>query len=446
MTTAPVTASPELIRKITWRLLPFLIIVYLVAYIDRSNVGVAKLTMAPDTGLSDAAFGFGAGLFFVGYFFFEVPSNYFITRVGARRWFARIMITWGIVLTLTFLTQGNWSFYIFRFLLGAAEAGLMPGLIYYLSIWFPFRYRGRMIGLLMFGNPIAFIIGTPLSAWIIDVSHGLLGLAGWQWMFILTGMPAILLAFVLLWYLPDSPKTAKWLTERERSEILAAVAQSDAGKTEHSNPWGALKDKRVLFLSAFWLAFPVATLGLQLWLPTIVDKFGASLTATGFISAIPYVFVVLALWLWPRHSERTGEVYWHMAVPALIGAVAFVFVGATHNPFIQMTLITLAAVGLMAGQPILLSLPSKVLTAASMAIGIACVNSVGNLGGFIGPYGVGAIIDATGSVTSAMYFLAGWLVYAAGMALLARRVLGDSRRSRPKPSETTVTSGQEPRK
>lgn len=426
MTTAATTASPTLIRKITWRLLPFLIIVYLVAYIDRSNVGVAKLTMSADIGLSDAAFGFGAGLFFIGYFFFEVPSNFLITRVGPRRWFARIMITWGAVLTLTFLTQDSWSFYIFRFLLGAAEAGLMPGLIYYLSIWFPYRYRGRMIGLLMFGNPIAFIIGTPLSAWIIDVSHDFLGLAGWQWMFILTGLPAIALAFVLLWYLPDSPKTAKWLTESERTEILAAVAQSDAGKKDHSNPWRALKDKRVLFLSAFWLAFPVATLGLQLWLPTIVAKFSTSLTATGFISAIPYVFVVLALWLWPRHSERTGELYWHMAIPALLGAVAFVFVGLTENPYVQMTLITLAAVGLMAGQPILLSLPSKVLTATSMAIGIACVNSVGNLGGFIGPYGVGAIIDATGSITSAMYFLAGWLVYAAGMALLAKRVLGDS--------------------
>ncbi|WP_125613628.1 MFS transporter [Specibacter cremeus] len=417
--------SAALLRKITRKLIPFLVIIYLVAYIDRSNVGIAKLSMQGDIGLSNAAYGLGAGLFFIGYFFFEVPSNLAIVRFGPRRWFARIMITWGVILMLTFLTQNDWSFYMFRFLLGAAEAGLMPGLIYYLANWFPFQHRARMIGLLMFGNPIAVIVGAPLSAWILDSTHGFLNLAGWQWMFILTGLPAVVLAFVLLAYLPDSPATAKWLSDEERSAVLASVAGSNAGTTEHGNPLKALKDKRVLFLSAFWLAFPVATLGLQLWLPTIVSNFESSKTLTGFITAIPYVFVILALWYWPRRSQRKGELYWHMALPALLGAVAFMLVGTTHNPFLQMGFITVAAVGLMAGQPILLSLPTKVLSASTLAVGIACVNSIGNLGGFIGPFAVGMITDATGSVLPAMYFLAAWLVYAAGMALVAKRVLGD---------------------
>ncbi|MGV9799495.1 MFS transporter [Mycobacterium sp. NPDC003449] len=426
------TAKPEpgldrdLLRKITWRLIPFLVLIYLVAYIDRSNVGVAKLTMQPDLGLSNAAYGFGAGVFFIGYFLFEVPSNLMVVKFGARKWFARIMITWGLVLILTFLTTNEWMFYAFRFLLGAAEAGLMPGLIFYLASWFPFQHRSRMIGLLMFGNPMAVIIGAPVSGWIIDAMQGTLGLAGWQWMFILTGLPAVLLAFVVLKVLPDGPADARWLTPRERDQVLAAVAGSQAETTEHRNPLSALRDKRVLFLAAFWLAFPVATLGLQLWLPTIVSNFGTGNTMTGVITAIPYVFVVLALWYWPRRSQRKRELYWHMAIPPLLGAVAFLLIGTTTNPVIQMALITLAAVGLMAGQPILLSMPTKVLAASSMAVGIACVNSVGNLGGFIGPYAVGAITDAAGSTTPAMWFLAAWLVFAAIMALLSRRVLGDT--------------------
>lgn len=244
-------------------------------------------------------------------------------------------------------------------------------------------------------------------------------------MFILTGLPAVVLAFVVLAVLPDGPSEAKWLTEDERSEVLAAVNVSQSKTTEHRNPLMALRDKRVLFLAAFWLAFPVATLGLQLWLPTIVSNFGTGNTMTGVITAIPYIFVVLALWYWPRRSQRKGELYWHMAIPPLIGALAFLLIGTTSNPVIQMALISVAAVGLMAGQPILLSLPTKVLAASSMAVGIACVNSVGNLGGFIGPYAVGAITESTGSMTPAMWFLAGWLIFAAAMALVARRVLGD---------------------
>lgn len=431
--------SPALLRKLTLRLLPFLILIYLVAYIDRSNVGVAKLTMQDDINLSNSAYGLGAGLFFIGYFFFEVPSNVLITRVGPRRWIARIMVSWGIVVCLTFLVQGSWSFYVFRFLLGAAEAGLMPGLIYYLALWFPFQHRARMIGLLMFGNPIAVIVGAPLSAWIIDAADGWWDLAGWQWMFILTGLPAVVLAFVVLAILPDGPEQARWIDEDERQAVLAAVASSDKDTVSHGNPLSALKDHRVLFLSAFWFAFPVATLGLQLWLPSIVDSFGTSTTTTGFITAVPYVFVVAALWWWPRHAQQQDELYWHMAIPPVLGAVAFALVPLTPSPVAQMALITLAAVGLMAGQPILLSLPSKVLGAASMAVGIACVNSIGNVGGFVGPYMVGLITDATGSTDGAMYFLAGWLVYAAVMALVARRVLGDKPSTRPTTTSRTTT-------
>jgi MFS family permease len=388
-TSSPATNAA--FRKLTLRLIPFLILIYFIAYVDRSNVAVAKLTLQADIGLSDAAYGLGAGLFFIGYFFFEVPSNLALARFGARRWITRIMITWGLIAMAFALTNNEITFYILRFLLGAAEAGLFPGLIYLLTQFYPANRRTAVFGFLIFGNPLASIIGAPLMGLIL-LMDGFGGLTGWQWVFIVTGAPAVALAFVVLRTLPDSPNHAKWLTDAEKQLIndeLAKDAATDV--TPHGNPLRALKDKRILFMSALYIAFPIAGLGLGLWLPTIIADLGADNTT--------------------------------IAIPCLIGAAAFIgLVVLPSQPVVHLTLLCIATAGLLSSQPIALSLPSRVLTGAFFAVGIATINSIANVGGFIGPFVVGALKESTGDINASMLFLAGVLVFAAVMALIARRI------------------------
>jgi MFS family permease len=419
--TAP-TAN-AVFRKVTLRLIPFLILIYFVAYVDRSNVAVAKLTLQADLGLSDAAYGFGAGLFFIGYFFFEVPSNLALARFGARRWITRIMITWGIIAMSFALVNGEVMFYILRFLLGAAEAGLFPGLIFFLTKWYGSKRRTAVFGYLIFGNPLASIIGAPLMGLIL-LMHNVGGLNGWQWVFIITGAPAVVLAFFVLKFLPDTPDDAKWLTAEEKkviNEELAADASID--QTPHGNPLKALKDKRILFMSALYIAFPIAGLGLGLWLPTIIADLGADNTTASFLTAIPYICAMVGLVVLPRLADRTNQRYWIIAGSCLVGALAFVgLVVVPEQPVIHLILLCVATAGLLSSQPIALGLPSRILTGAFFAVGIACINSIANVGGFIGPFVVGALKESTGSIDASMLFLAGVLVYAAIMALIARRI------------------------
>lgn len=427
-----VTAT-QVFRKVTWRLIPFLILIYFIAYVDRSNVAVAKLTLQADIGISDAAYGFGAGLFFLGYFFFEVPSNLLLTRFGARRWITRIMITWGIIAMAFALTNSEIVFYVLRFLLGAAEAGLFPGLIYYLTQWYPAKRRTAAFGMLIFGNPLASIIGAPLMG-VILLMNGTLGLTGWQWVFILTGLPAVVLSFFVLALLPDTPGDAKWLTPEEKRVITAELAADAAtDTTPHGNPLRALKDRRILFMSALYIAFPIAGLGLGLWLPTIIADLGADNTTAAVLSAIPYVCAMVGLILLPRYAEKHNQRYWTIAISCLVGALGFVgLVVLPAVPWVHLTLLCVATVGLMSSQPIALSLPSRVLTGAFFAVGIACINSIANVGGFIGPYVVGALKDATGNIHASMLFLAAVLVYAAIMAIIARRIY------EPRPAAVTM--------
>ncbi|MGW2083132.1 MFS transporter, partial [Streptomyces sp. NPDC001939] len=386
-------------KAVTRRLMPFLVLLYLVAYIDRSNVGFAKLTLQDQLGLSNAAFTFGQVAFFIAYAIFEVPSNVYLDRFGARRWFTRIMLSWGVVTVLTALVTDDWQFYAARFLLGVAEAGFYPGVLYYLTKWYPYRYRARMTGWFMMSAPLAFIIGNPVMGALDDLD-GTFGLEGWQWIFIATGVPAIVLGFVTLRLLPDGPAGVRWLAAEERAWIAGELAaEADAlGEGGHGSPLRALRDKRVVLLSLFYLCFPLGAYGLSFWLPTIVDGFGGlSSTATGFITAVPYVFVAIGLYVVPKLADRSGTRYPWIAGTAALGALGLAASALTGNHVLQMAFISLAAMCIFAGQPVLWSLPSRFLTGIQAASGIAVINAVGNLGGGFGPMGIGVVVDRTGS-------------------------------------------------
>src|SRR3954470_21465901 len=298
----------DIIQKVTRRLIPFVGIIYLIAYIDRQNVSYAKLQMVGDLGLSEYAYGLGASLFFIGYFFFEVPSNVIMERVGARRWFARIMISWGLVTIALAYTQNTVMFYILRFLLGACEAGFFPGVLFLLTLWFPFRYRAQMVGSFMLYSAVANAIGAPIGGALLDLD-GFLGLRGWEWVFLVTGIPAVAMGFVTLAYLDDRPETAHFLAPDEKEWLRRTLEQETRTmqKTSHANPFAALLDRRVLLMSLWYVAFPLAAYGLSYWLPTIVKEFGVSNTMNGFINVIPWVIVGVALIVIPRMARPGHE-------------------------------------------------------------------------------------------------------------------------------------------
>jgi len=403
-----VDREKRVIALMTAKLIPFLILLYLVAYVDRSTLGFAKLQMNANTGISDAAYGLGAGLFFIGYFLFEVPSNLFLVRFGARRWFARILITWGAITIAMSLIRGPVSFYVFRFLLGAAEAGFYPGVVFFLSQWFPMRYRARIYGLFLLSQPFALIITGPLAGSLLGM-EGLVGLHGWQWLFILTGMPAVLLAYPTLKLLPDSPASAKWLAADDRAWLEAELLseQKAVGIVRHENPLRGLKDIRVLLLALYFLPYPLAIYGLSMWLPTIIKAFGVINLTTGFLSAVPYVFAVFGVLLVPRSSDKRDERIVHIACSAMLGALGLLGSAMATSHVLQLAALCLTAFGLYAAQPIFWTLPNRFLTGSAAAAGIAIINSIGNLGGYIGPFAIGAIKQHTGNLADGLYFLAG---------------------------------------
>lgn len=402
--------NPEarIVRSLTIKLIPFLILLYLVAYVDRSTLGFAKLQMNADAGIGDTAYGLGAGLFFVGYFLCEVPSNIFLVRFGARRWFARILITWGAITVAMSLINGPVSFYVLRFLLGAAEAGFYPGVVFYLSQWFPARHRGRIFGLFLLSQPFALIVTGPLAGGLLGM-EGVAGLHGWQWLFILTGLPAILLSWPTLRFLANTPGDAKWLPKVDRQWLERELAedQRTATRASHTDLLRTLKDKRVLILALYFLPYPLAIYGLTAWLPTIIKGFGVSNLTTGFLSAVPYVFAVAGLLIVPRHSDKHNERLVHIACCAGLGALGLGVSAAAHAPVIQLGALCFTAFGLYAAQPIFWTLPTRFLAGPAAAAGIAIINSIGNLGGYIGPFGIGAIKEHTGSLQDGLYFLAG---------------------------------------
>lgn len=432
-------------RKVKRRVVPLLAVCYLISFIDKTNIGVAQLGMQDALGLSDAAFGFGAGIFFVGYFLFEVPSNLALARFGARRWIARIMITWGVIVILTALVRGQGSFNVLRFLLGAAEAGFYPGALYYLSRWVPAAHRGKIIGLFLLANPVSTVIGAPVMGALLGM-HGFLGVEGWQWVFIITGVPALVLAAVVFFALPDTPRDAAWLTVQERTWLEETITAEQAETADragaHGSPWRALLDRRVLFLCLWFAAFPTAAYGLRLWLPTLIDEFDVSSFTNGLLNAVPFLFAAAALYVWPRIAARSGRSYRQIAGCTLVGAVGLAGATLTDRPVVELAFISVAAIGIFAGQPIFWALPSRLLAGVNAAAGLALINSVGNLGGFAGPYAVGAIKGATGSLGPAMLFLAAVMVFAAVMSGIAR-TLFDRPRGRSSDTDTAVPTVQE---
>jgi sugar phosphate permease len=413
------------IATITRRLMPLLGLMYLIAYIDRQNVSYAKLQMVGDLGLSETAYGLGASLFFIGYFFFEVPSNVILERVGARIWFARIMATWGLVTVLLGFTQSPTMFYILRFLLGAAEAGFFPGVLYALTLWFPQDHRGRMVGWFMIASAIANAVGAAIGGALLDLD-GLAGLRGWQWVFIATGVPAIVLAVIVFVVLPDRPEKARWLDPEGKAWLhgVLETERAGAGIVDHANPFRALLDPRVLLLALLFVAFPLAAYGLSYWLPTVVKGFGVSNTTNGLLNIIPWVCVALALWWNPRHAEtHQGERTWHIVLPLLIAAVGLILSVLIPNHALKFACLCIAAAGIFAGQPVFWTLPPTFLKGATAAAGIAAINSVGNLGGFVAQNVVPWIKDQTGSDLAPMLFLAVCVLAGAAMVFVVQATL-----------------------
>ncbi len=395
------------IARVTSRLVPFLIICYFVAYLDRVNVGFAALTMNKDLGISATAYGFGAGIFFLSYFIFEVPSNLFLERFGARKWIARIMVSWGILSGATAFVTGETSFFVVRFLLGIAEAGFFPGIIFYLTLWFPAAYRARIIGYFMAAIPLSSVLGAPVSGYLLGFD-GLMGLKGWQWLFIIEAAPAVLLGFVVFFYLTDRPSDARWLPADQRSWLTTRLDLEERQRTavKHYSIRDALLNPKVLALSLVYFGAVACNYGIGFFMPQIVKGFGLSNLQTGFVTAIPYIVGVFAIIYWGRRSDRLKERKGHAAVAlgvaaAGIGAAAFL-----ADPTLKMIALSIAAFGVFGSLPVFWTLPTSFLSGAAAAGGIAIVNAIGNLSGFAGPYLMGYIKDRTGSFDGGLLCLA----------------------------------------
>jgi D-galactonate transporter len=407
------------IAKVTSRLVPFLILCYFVAYLDRVNVGFAALTMNKDLGLSASAFGFGAGIFFVAYFLFEVPSNLFLERVGARKWIARIMFTWGLISGGMAFATGEISFFSLRVALGIAEAGFFPGIIFFLTLWFPAVYRARIIGYFMAAIPLSTVIGAPVSGLLLNL-HGVMGLKGWQWLFIIEAVPALLLSVVVFFYLTDRPADATWLAEDERAWLVARLEQERRQRetVRQYSVAEALLNPKVLALSVVYFGAVATNYGLSFFLPQIVKAFGVSNVQAGLIAALPYVVGVISIVLWGRRSDRKLERRFHLAFPLLVAAAGIAASTTIDDPRARMAFFSIAGFGIFGCLPVFWTFPTAFLSGAAAAGGIALINSIGNLAGFAGPYAMGLFKDWTGTYTVGLLTLSAAGLVAMAIALL----------------------------
>ncbi|ALL64467.1 Nitrate/nitrite transporter [Paraburkholderia caribensis MBA4] len=414
----PSTFEEATYRKVAWRLTPLLMLSYVVAYLDRVNVGFAKLGMSADLGLSDAVYGFGAGIFFIGYFIFEVPSNVILHRVGARVWIARIMVTWGIVSMLTMFVTTPTMFYVMRFLLGLAEAGFFPGIILYLTYWYPAHRRGRMTTWFMTAIAISGVVGGPISGYILKAFDGANGWHGWQWLFLLEGIPSIVVGILVFVVLDDRISKAKWLTKEERELLERNIAAEDATKEDHAIG-KVMLSPRVLMMSLIYFSFVMGLYGVSFWLPTIIKSTGVTdAFMIGLLSAIPFAAAVVAMVFVARSADRTRERRWHVAVPGFVGALGLVLsVVWAHNTTLAMAGLTLATMGILTTLPLFWSLPTSFLAGTGAAAGIALINSIGNLAGFLSPYAVGWLKQTTSGNAAGMYMLAAFMVLGGVLAV-----------------------------
>jgi MFS transporter, ACS family, tartrate transporter len=416
--------------RVTKRLVPFLILCYFIAYLDRVNVGFAALQMNKDLGFSSSAFGFGAGIFFIAYFFFEVPSNLLLEKFGARRWIARIMFTWGILAgAMAFIPQiSRWTglsaahvFYTLRVLLGIAEAGFFPGIIFFLTLWFPATYRARVVGSFMVAIPLSTVIGAPISGALLNLDK-LASLAGWQWVYLIEALPALFLSFVVLLYLTDKPADATWLAAEERDWLVARQAQERAQReaVRSFSVREALFNPRVLAVALIYFGANATNYGLSFFLPQIVKGFGLGNVQTGLVTSLPYIVGAFSMILWGRRSDRKLERKWHVAIPLLVAAGGIAASTALDDPVLKMIALSIAGFGIFGCLPVIWTLPAAFLSGAAAAGGIAAVNSLGNLAGFFGPYAMGWIKDSTGSFAAGLLCLSGAGLVGVAAVLLLR--------------------------
>jgi MFS transporter, ACS family, tartrate transporter len=413
------TTADHVFAKCERRLIPFLGLLYLVSLIDRLNVGFAALTMNADLDFSPSAFGLGASMFFLGYSLFQVPANLVLVRVGARRWVFAILLAWGAISAAHAFVQGPASFYILRFLLGVAEAGLFPGVVLYLTYWFPQERRARAIAGFMAASPIALVVVGPLSSVLLTMD-GIAGLKGWQWLFLIEGLPACVLGFLLLKVAPDGPEHASWLSAEEKRSIANRLAQETTA--DAPGFWPALLDGRLYLLGIAYMAVGAGGYGMRIWLPQIVQAMGFSNIANGFVVAIPYLLAVGAMIWWGHSSDRRRERIWHVIAPVLLAAFGFFMGAASSSDVIVLLGITLVIVGLDAVIGPFWSLPSSFLKGPAAAGGIALINTFGTgAGGFIGPYVIGLMREESGGFSSSMAVLAIGLLGTCAIVLVFSR-------------------------
>jgi D-galactonate transporter len=410
--TPPIAATGSedaLYAKVTWRLIPFLMFCYVAAYLDRVNVGFAKLRMLSDLGFSEFVYGTGAGMFFIGYFFFEVPSNLIMRRVGARIWIARIMITWGIISGCFMFVTTPFMFYTLRFLLGVAEAGFYPGVIMYLTQWYPAQRRARVVALFMTAIPMSGIIGGPLSGKIMESMDGTAGWYGWQWLFVLEALPSLILGVLVFLLLDNGIRSARWLSADEQTILERNLDADRAGHAPHASLASVARDGRVWLLSVIYFACAMGQYTLNFWLPTIIQGFGIQdKFRIGMLSAIPYIGTIIAMLILGRTADRTRERRWHVTGCLLVAAAGLAILPSTGsaNLPLAMIVLTITAAAMITAAPLFWSLPTAFLGGVAAAAGIAGINSIGNLGGYVSPSVVGWLKDTTGSTAAGIYVTA----------------------------------------
>jgi len=433
------SAQIAILNKVRRRLLPVLMLCYVAAFLDRVNVGFAALQMNGDLGLSSTVFGIAAGLFFLGYVVFEIPSNLILARVGARRWIPRILISWGIVSACTAFVWDRHSFYVVRIILGAAEAGFYPGLLFYMTLWFPRAYRARVFSLTAVAVPISSVIGSPLSSFILTRMSGLADLRGWQWMFLIEGAPAVVMGIVAYFMLPDGPQHAKFLEPHERTALVSMMAREQASRenVEKFTVRQALTDGRVLAMCLISFGLVVGVTDAAIWMPQLVKGFGLSTMQTGFLAALPAFVALAVVPLCGWNADRTGARVAHVAVPLLCAAGGFVLTALTDSPPLGMLGLVIGAASLSAAVPSAWFFPPALLTGTASAAGLALINSVGSTGGFIGPYMIGWIRDATGSFRYSLLFLAAVIAGSALVSLVLGMRMRDVLRAAHLRSRTT---------
>ena len=422
MQTAPDHLESAVVSRLMWRLMPFLFLLYIVAYLDRINVSFAVLQMRGELGLSDRVYGRAAGMFFAGYFFFQLPSNLVLEKFGVRRWISGLMVTWGVISCLMIFIRGPVSFYGMRFLLGAAEAGFFPGMILYMKRWFPANARARAVAWFMTANPIAGIVGSPVSGALLGLSGK--GLSGWQWMFLMEGIPAILLGVTVFWALADSPREASWLRGEERAWLLDRLAREQQAESAlpKGSFWQVLISPRIWLLSMVYFGVSTTMYGVTLWLPSVIRSLsGLSYFLTGVVSALPFLVTAFAMVLVGMRSDRTGERRWHTAIPAFVGAAGLVAAGYGSS-----TLIVVACIGLglvcaesMVGP--FWAMATSRMTGLSAAAGIAVINSLANLGGYYGPDIIGFFRKLNGGFRGGLLAIGATLAVSGGVALVVGR-------------------------